>query len=308
MLPDQTTMELAALTALVKVVQTGSFTRAAEQLGTQKAHLSRVISRLEAELGVRLLERSTRSLSLTEVGREFHERAIGILGEIEAAERMTQQVHGEPRGVLRITCGVEFGMIAVNRWISSYLDRFPEASVEAEFTGRLVDIVHEGFDLAVRVGSLSDSSLTARKLGELRYGLFAAQDYLQRRGRPVAPVELAGHDLLMFNAGSHRQGWRLLRGDEEFRIEQQARLKVNNSFAVRDAACQSLGIARLPLVLAAPLVESGRLAAVLEDWVMPNVPVNALFASARYLTPKVRSFIDHAIESGIENGAAALSV
>jgi LysR family transcriptional regulator, regulator for bpeEF and oprC len=288
-------MEFSALTALVKVVQTGSFTRAAEQLGTQKAYLSRVISKLESELGVRLLERTTRSLSLTEVGREFYERAVGILGAVEAAERMTQQVHGEPRGVLRITCGVEFGMIAVSRWISSYLERFPAVSVETEFTGRLVDIVHEGFDLAVRVGTLSDSSLAARKLGELCYGLYAAKGYLQRRGRPSAPHQLAEHDLIMFSAGSHRQGWRLLRGDEEHRIEQSARLRVNNSFAVRDAASRALGIARLPRVVAAPMLASGQLVPVLEEWATPNVPVNALFASARYLTPKVRSFIDHAV-------------
>jgi LysR family transcriptional regulator for bpeEF and oprC len=145
-------METSELTAFVKVVQSGSFTRAAESMGTQKAYLSRVVTQLEQKLGVRLLERTTRSLSLTEAGREIFERAVGILGAMEDVERVAQQTLAEPRGTLRLTCGVEFGMIAVSRWISDYLARYPLVNVESDFTGRIVDIVHEGFDLAIRIG------------------------------------------------------------------------------------------------------------------------------------------------------------
>jgi len=161
-------MDITALQAFVKVVQTGSFTRAADALHTQKAYLSRVVTQLEKELGARLLERTTRSLSLTEIGREFFERAVGILASVEDAQRAVQKAQGEPRGVLKLTCGVEFGMIAVSGWIAAYLERYPQVRVDGEFTGRIVDIVHEGFDLAIRVGPLADSTLTARKLGELR--------------------------------------------------------------------------------------------------------------------------------------------
>ena len=290
-------MELSALSALVKVVQAGSFTRAAEAMHTQKAHLSRVVANLEKELGVRLLERTTRSLSLTEVGREIFERAVGILGAVEDAERVAQRMLAEPRGVLKLTCGVEFGMIAVSRWIDAYLQRYPQASVEADFTGRVIDIVHEGFDLAIRVGELPDSSLAARRLGELHYGLFASPDYLARRGIPASPDELARHQLLVFTAGSHRAGWRLARGSENRRIEAQARLRVNNSFAVRDAAIRGLGIAQLPVVVASEATSSGELARVLPDWHPPAVPVHALFPSSRYLTPKVRAFIDQAVHA-----------
>ena len=290
-------MELSELNALVKVVQAGSFTRAAEAMGTQKAHLSRVIAGLERKLGVRLIERTTRSLSLTEVGREIFERAVGILGAVEDAERVAQRMLAEPRGVLKLTCGVEFGMIAVSRWIDGYLKRHPQVSVEADFTGRLIDIVHEGFDLAIRVGELSDSRLAARRLGELRYGLFASPAYLSRRGVPESPDGLRGHDLLVFTAGSHRAGWRLRRGDEEFRVDAGARLRVNNSFAVRDAAGNGLGIAQLPLVVAGAAVEAGALVRVLPEWQPPSVPVHALFPSTRYLTPKVRAFIDHAVRA-----------
>jgi DNA-binding transcriptional LysR family regulator len=290
-------MELAALTALVKVVQAGSFTRAAEAMRTQKAHLSRVITNLERELGVRLLERTTRSLSLTEVGREIFERAVGILGAVEDAERVAQRMLAEPRGVLKLTCGVEFGMIAVSRWIDAYLQRYPQVSVDADFTGRVIDIVHEGFDLAIRVGELPDSRLAARRLGELHYGLFASPDYLARRGIPGSPEELAQHDLLVFTAGSHRVGWRLVQGNENRRIEVPARLRINNSFAVRDAAIQGLGIAQLPALVANAALSSAQLTRVLPDWHPPAVPVHALFPSNRYLTPKVRAFIDHAVHA-----------
>jgi len=289
-------MELGELAAFVKVVQTGSFTRAAENLGTQKARLSRVVSNLERRLGVRLLERTTRSLSLTEIGREIFERAVGILGAVEDAERVAHRMHSEPRGTLRLTCGVEFGMIAVSRWIAEYLERYPQVSVESDFTGRIVDIVHEGFDLAIRVGSLADSSLAARRLGELRYGLFASPAYLARRGTPRSPDALAGHDLLRFSGGGHRQGWRLTKGSVEHRVEAAGKLRVNNSFAVRDAAVHGLGIAQLPLAVAHDALRDGRLARVLPAWQPPAVPVHAVFPGTRYLTPKVRAFIDHAVD------------
>jgi DNA-binding transcriptional LysR family regulator len=277
------------------VVQTGSFTRAAEAMGTQKAHLSRVISKLERRLGVRLVERTTRSLSLTEIGREIFERAQGILEAADDAERVAQRMRAEPAGVLRLTCGVEFGMVAVSGWVAGYLRRHPRVTVEADFTGRLVDIVHEGFDLAIRVGELTESRLAARRLGELRYGLYASPAYLARRGVPSSPDALSRHELLIFRAGSHR-GWRLARGDEVVRVGAGARLSVNNSFAVRDAAIAGLGIAQLPLVIAGDSVSAGALTRVLTDWQPSPVPVHALYPSARYLTPKVRAFIDHALE------------
>ena len=294
---EQSTMELPALRAFVKVVQLGSFTRAAEALGSQKARVSRVVSALERELGLRLLERSTRALSLTEAGREMFERAQAILAAVEDAEQIAQQVHGEPRGTLKLTCGVEFGQLAVSAWIDEYLLRHPQVRVEAEFTGRVVDLVHEGFDLAIRVGPLPDSSLAARSLGRLDYVPVAAPDYLRRRGTPRSPEELRHHELLVFSAGASGTGWRFSRGGDEVRVTAAARLRVNNSFAVRDAALRGLGIAVLPRWLAAEAIATGRLAAVLPRWSLPSAPVHAVFASARYLTPKVRAFIDLAASS-----------
>lgn len=290
-------MNFGALQTFVKVVQTGSFTRAAESLNTQKAHVSRVVTQLEHELGVRLLVRSTRALSLTEIGREFFERSVGILASVDDAQRAVQKAQGEPRGTLRLTCGVEFGMIAVSGWVSRYLQLHPQVQVDAEFTGRLVDIVHEGFDLAIRVGPLADSSLAARKLGELHYGLFAAPAYLARNSRPLQPDHLSEHTLLAFSGGGQASGWQLSNGAHTRRVVVEPRLRANNIFAVRDAAMLGLGIAQLPRVVADPALEAGALQPVLPGWAPSSVPVHAVFASARYLTPKVRGFIDLAVEA-----------
>ena len=288
-------MDLSALQAFVKVVQTGSFTAAASAVNSQKAHISRVISQLERELGVRLLERSTRALSLTEIGREFFERAVGILASVEEAQNAVQLALGEPRGVLKLTCGTEFGMIAVSAWIASYLQRYPEVQVDADFTGRLLDIVHEGFDLAIRLGALPDSNLSARRLGALSYGLFAAPSYLKIHGQPEHPSALAAHTLLAFAAGSHQAHWMLSQGTQELRIPLKTKFRANNVFAIRDAAAAGLGVAQLPLIVARAGLQSGELCAVLTDWSPPQVPVHAVFASSRYLTPKVRAFIDLAL-------------
>lgn len=289
-------LDLPALKAFVKVVQTGSFTRAAEAMHTHKAHLSRTVTQLEHALGARLLERSTRSLSLTEVGREFNERALAILSAVDDALQAVQAAQAEPRGTLRLTCGVEFGLLAVGTWVHHYLARYPQMKVDVDITGRIVDVVHEGFDLAIRVGSLPDSTLAARRLGDLKYALYAAPDYLRRRGTPIHPEELASHDHLVFAPGGARMAWTLSpedgRGMAPTRVALKPRLKATNSFAVRDAAAAGLGVAALPRLIGDPLADEGRLHRVLPGWAPPDVPVNAVFASARFLAPKVRAFVD----------------
>jgi LysR family transcriptional regulator, regulator for bpeEF and oprC len=290
------TIDLPAIQAFVKVVQTGSFTRAADALQTHKAHLSRVVSQLERELGVRLLERTTRALSLTEVGREFFERALGILAAVDDARLVVQQAQGEPRGTLRLTCGVEFGMLAVARWINRYMQLYAQVKVDAEMTGRIVDVVHEGFDLAIRLGPLPDSTLAARRLGSLSYALYAAPGYLKSRPVPRTPQELSDHDLLVFAANSQRSSWRLSKGADAHRVSLNPRLRASNTFAIRDAAEQGLGVASLPRWVGDPLVRDGRLRVVLKDWSPPEVAVHAVFASARFLSPKVRAFVDLAAE------------
>jgi LysR family transcriptional regulator for bpeEF and oprC len=291
----QATIPIEELTVFVTVVREGSFTGAARTLGTQKAHASRVVSRLEKRLAVRLLQRSTRSLAVTEVGRELYERAVGILSALDETQALIQRTQAEPQGVLRLTCGVEFGLLVVSRWIRGYLERYPLVRVEADFSDRLVDLIHEGFDLAIRVGELADSSLSARSLGTISYALYASPEYLGREAPPERPEELVSHDLIIFAAESP-PAWRLVRASEHIDIDTQARLLVNNHVAARDATIDGLGIALLPRFQAAPFIQDGKLVEILPGWTRTPAPVHAIFASSRYLTPKVRAFIDLACD------------
>lgn len=292
-------MTLEQLRILVKVVQLGSFTRAAEALATQKSYVSRVVAQLEAELGAQLLERTTRTLSVTEAGREVVERAVGILAAVDDTLRLVQNTQAEPRGELRLTCGVEFGMLAVGRWVEAYLASHAMVTAEVEYTSRVLDLVHEGFDLAIRIGELPPSRLVARRLGQIDYALFACPRYLARQGHPQTLDELRGHSLVMFSGGAQRRGWQLVPegGTEKdhARVDHRARLRVNNSYAVRDALLRSLGIGQLPLLIAADAVAAGRLVPVLPAWRPVSVPVHAVYPSNRYLSPKVRAFVDLAL-------------
>jgi LysR family transcriptional regulator for bpeEF and oprC len=293
-------MTLEQLRIFVKVVQSGSFTRAALLLETQKSYVSRVVAQLEASLSAKLLERTTRTLSVTEVGREVFERAVSILNAVEDTTRLVQDTLEEPRGLLRLTCGVEFGMLAVGRWVDEYLKKYPMVTADVEYTLRVLDLVHEGFDLSIRIGRIQESRLVARPLGMLEYALFACPRYLERHGYPEHPNQLREHSLLMFSGGSQRRGWTLTPSDgnerDAIKIEAAARLRVNNSFAVRDALLKSLGIGQLPLLIAQEGLASERLVPVLPNWRPPTMPVHAVYPSNRYLSPKVRTFIDLALE------------
>jgi LysR family transcriptional regulator, regulator for bpeEF and oprC len=284
-------MNLEQLAAFVAVVRARSFTAAANSLGMDKAQLSRVVSRLEGRLGVRLLQRSTRSLSLTEVGHEFYERAAAILAAVDDTEAAIQGTLGEPKGVLRLTCSVEVGILLVNGWIGSYLERHPQVRVDAEFSNRVADLIHEGFDLAIRVGHLPDSSLSARLLGEFQFALFASARYLRRHPPPEHPRDLVSHEIIMFSLARPAL-WRLSNDGKGFEVNVPPRLVLDNNIVARDATVAGFGIALLPRFLVAPFVRDGRLVEVLRGWSGPSMPLHAVFPSSRYLAPKVRSFID----------------
>lgn len=298
-------MTLDQLGILVKVVEAGSFTRAADVLGLQRPNVSRAIAQLEADLGVTLLERTTRTQSVTEAGRAVYERAVGVLAAVEDTRRVVQRAHDEPRGLLRLTCAVEFGMAAVGSWIEAFIERHPQVKVEAEYATREIDLVHEGFDLAIRPGPLRESRLVARRLGEFRYGLYASPGYLRRRGAPRRPADLASHDLVVFTGDGTRPVWTLHssgRGGaageparEVVRAAGSARLRVNAGAAVRSGLLRGMGIGQLPTVMADDLVRAGDLSRVLPGWRPDPVPVYAVYPSNRYLTPKVRAFVELAV-------------
>jgi DNA-binding transcriptional LysR family regulator len=302
LLPVTSTMNIDELATFVAVVRAESFTGAARALGLQKAHVSRVVSRLERKLGARLLQRSTRSLAVTEVGRELYERATTILSAIDETQAIIQRSQGEPRGVLRLTCGVEFGQLIVSGWIRDFLKRYPSVRVDAYLTERVVDFIHEGFDLAIRVGELADSGLSARSLGKIRYALYASPEYFREHPVPKRPQDLISHDLIMFVMSGEisTPAWRLENDSDQADIATPARLVVNNHASARDAAVDGLGVALLPRFQAAPFAELGRLIEILPGWTRAPVPVHAIFGSSSYLTPKVRAFIDLASRSSAQ--------
>lgn len=290
----QATIDLEQLRAFVAVARAGSFTRAAESLATRKSHLSRLVMRLEARLDAQLLRRTTRSVTVTELGREVFERAVSILDALEDTGRLAESAKSEPQGVLRLTCGEEFGLCVVSRWIAGFLADYPKVRMEADYTNRVVDIVKENYDLAIRVGTLRDGDLTASKLGEAEYGLFASPDYLADRGAPSQPRDLDGHDTVVFGVPGRAVELEVRRGSDSEILRLAPRLLVNNNLAARDAVAAGLGIGLLPRFQAAQMVAQGRLTEILPGWAKPPVPVHAVFSSSRYPTPKVRAFVDYA--------------
>lgn len=286
-----TSIDLLEMRVFAAVVTDGSFTTAAERLGTDKARVSRIVWRMEEKLGAQLLTRSTRRLSVTEVGRDYFERAVCILTAAEAAEAAVAQQSREPKGLLKITAGSEFGTMVVDEWIAAFLRAAPKVTVEAEYTNRLVDIIHEGFDVAIRVGTLEDSGLSARRLGEVSYGLYAATDYLKGGPKVSAVSDLKQHALIMKTIRG-RSSWALVNGANTERVTASPRCAVNSTIAAKNLALAGVGIAQLPRFIAAPYVADGRLSCVLPGWAEIPAPVHAVFASSRYMDPKVRSFVD----------------
>lgn len=291
LLPMNTSIDLPEMRVFVAVVTDGSFTQAADRLGTDKARVSRIISRMEEKLGARLLTRSTRRLNVTEVGRDYFERAVSILTAADAAQAAVAQQTREPKGLLKLTAGSEFGTLVVDHWIAAYLRQAPKVTVDAEYTNRLVDIIHEGFDVAIRVGALEDSGLSARKLGEVSYGLYATPDYLRQAPALGMVADLKRHDLIMKTTRG-RASWALVNGTSLEKVTASPRCAVNSTIAARNLALAGLGVTHLPRFMAQPHVADGTLACVLPGWAEVPAPVHALFPSSRYMDPKVRSFVD----------------
>ncbi|WP_428978562.1 LysR family transcriptional regulator [Chenggangzhangella methanolivorans] len=217
-----TTISFSEMQAFVAVVTEESFTAAAERLETDKARVSRIVQRIEEKLGARLLNRSTRRLSVTEVGRDYFERVSSILAAAEAAEAAVAQQSREPKGRLKITATPEFGTTRVDDWIATYLRTWPKVTVETVYSIRAVDIIHEGIDVAIRIGALQDSELSARKLGDITYGLYASPGYLKDAAALRTVDDLKRHDLIMKTA-SGRAVWTLANGDVTEKVSQTPR-------------------------------------------------------------------------------------
>lgn len=288
---------LAAIEAFVRVAEFGSFSQAAERLRSSKSVVSRQVSALEAELGARLLHRTTRALTLTEAGRSYFERATRILADLAEANASVGQLQAAPRGRLRVNAPMSFGFLHLAPAIPDFLDRYPDVELELTMNDRFVDLVDEGFDLAVRIGKLDDSSLVARKLAPMRRSVCAAPAYLERRGTPASPDDLKSHECLCYSNVGLAQEWRFVRPDgRPWPVEVHGRLHANNGDALRAAALRGFGLAVLPSFLIGDDVQNGTLIPVLTAFMPQDSAVHAVYPHARHLSPKVRAFVDFLAE------------
>ena len=274
-----------------RVVQSGSFTTAAAELGMPKSTVSRKISELEARLKARLLNRTTRKVSPTDVGRTYYDYCARVAGEVEDAERAVSKLQEVPRGVLRLTTGPNVSFLGPI--LSDYIRRYPEVRLEVFCTGRSVDLIEERFDLAIRAGTLGDSTLVARKLGSVRWFLVATPAYLKKHGRPQSPEDLKQHDLLMFGTPPGETTVRLQRDGKIAQVELTTRLMVNDFDLVHAAAVAGVGLALLPAYLCVNDIRTKKLEALLRDWEAPAVPINIVYPSGRHISPKVKTFVEY---------------
>jgi DNA-binding transcriptional LysR family regulator len=284
-------MDLNDVVVFAKVVQTGSFTRAARELKLPKSTVSRKVSELEARLGARLLQRTTRSLSVTDAGRAFHEHASRIVGELEAGAAAVQELEEAPRGHLRVTAPINFGVFA--SVLSSFVKRYPGVDVELVCSDRMVDLVEEQFDVAIRASRLKDSALVARPLGVLRSVVVASPAYVAKNGEPRKPKDLVEHACLMFGGGPDRGHFRLNRKGKEEVVTIDGTIVTNDFEILHEAARDGLGVAMLPFPRIAGDLEAGLLLRLLPEWSTAAYPIHAVYPSTRHLSPKVRAFVDH---------------
>ncbi|TSD84808.1 LysR family transcriptional regulator [Mycobacterium sp. KBS0706] len=287
---------LTTLDLFVRIVDAGSFAAGAEQLGLSRALASRAILDLETRLGTRLLNRTTRRLSLTEAGAAFYRRAQRITADVVEAEEEAAALHARPRGLLRVNAPMSFGVLHVAPAMAGYLERYPEVSVDLTLNDRVVDLLEDGTDLAIRIGRLADSSLIARRLAPCRILLCAAPSYLAAHGTPAHPSELIRHRCIAYAYGGDRGEWVLTGPEGEVRIRIGARLQINNGDAIQAAIREGYGIARQPDFIAAPDLAAGRMVQILPEWRLPELGIHAVYPPARTLSAKVRSFVDFLAE------------
>ena len=284
---------LTEMEAFVQVVDHGGFTDAARKLGLSKSAVSKHVSALEARLAVRLLNRTTRRVSPTEVGLAYYDRARSVLAEASEADSMVTAMQATPKGSLRISAPVSFGVGQVSPVVAAFLCRYPEVDINMVLEDRFVELIAEGFDLAIRIGNLTDSSLKARKLAEARSVIAAAPSYLAEMGTPRTIDDLNEHRLLHYSQLSAGNFWKL-RGPsgEERQIRVGGRLTVNNGAALMRAAEAGLGISQVPSFMLGDALTSGRLVEVLADRPPQMLGIYALYPQGRFPQPKLRAFID----------------
>ena len=285
---------LEELRCFLAVVREGTFSAAAKSLSLPKATVSRRVAELERRLNTQLLERTTRSVHLTDAGRDYAEHAAAALAALDDA---TARIHPKaakvsPRGRLRVTAPIEYGTAVLSPLLVEWAANNPRIELDLELTSRQVDLAHEGFDLGLRLGPLPEAGLDAVRLGALQQGLYASPAYLEATGMPRYAHELGERATLQFTGLDPAPLWRLTDGSQEVRVPIAPRLRSNSHGVLRDAALAGLGIAFCAELVAEPEVAAGRLVRLFPEFGAPEIPVHAVFPSQRFLAPKVRACLD----------------
>jgi DNA-binding transcriptional LysR family regulator len=284
---------LTDIAIFVKVVELSSFTAAAEALESSQPVVSKAVTRLEEKLGARLLNRTTRRLSLTEAGSELYRRSVRALQEIEDAELEVARFQTEPRGTLRVAAPMSFSIQHLGPVLPAFLERFPGVTLELNMDDRQVDIVEEGYDLAIRIGTLADSNLVARKITPCRQVMCASPAYLAKHGEPERPEDLLEHNCILYSLLLTPREWRLVdAAGETHVVPVSGKLHSNNGMVNRDAAIAGGGIVLLPTFYLGEQIRSGTLKPVLCKFKPQELAVYAVYPERRNLTPKVRAFVD----------------
>lgn len=282
------------LKIMLAVADAGGFAKAALRLNSSPPAVTRAIAGLEARLGVEIFSRTTRSVHLTEAGRVLAERARIVLADLEAAEREASGEAAVPTGQLTITASVTMGRSILPPVISAFLDAYPRVTARAVLLDRMVNLVEEGIDVALRVGQLADSSIMARGVGEVRRLLVASPSYLQRRGRPRVPADLKLHSIIAFTGLMPNREWTYLGEKHQSRLTLQPRLEINDAVAAIGCAEAGEGITIALSYMVAQKIREGRLVTLLEKHTLPAVPVQIVYPESKLVNPKVRAFVDFA--------------
>jgi DNA-binding transcriptional LysR family regulator len=290
---------LAGMAVFARVAEAKSFSEAARRLGVSKSAVSKQVAQLERALKARLLNRTTRRLSLTEVGAAFYEHCARMLAEAEAAELAVSRLYAEPRGVLRVTSPAAFGHLHVAPAVPDFIARHPDVSVQIVMNDRTVDLAEEGFDIAIRLTRDKAPNVVARTLAPVRWAACATPAYLKKHGTPRAPRDLARHNCLFYSFLESSSEWRFTRADGgtggETAVQVAGNFTVNNSEALRETALKGLGIALLPTFAVGADLRAKRLRQVLADYRAQGTigdEIYAVYLPTRYLSPKVRAFVD----------------
>ncbi|EPJ49658.1 MAG: LysR family transcriptional regulator [Osedax symbiont Rs2] len=284
-----------ALPIFVAVAKNAGFSAAARELGLSKSAVSKRITKLEAQLGSRLLHRTTRKLSLTEAGERFYQHALQAIYAAQNAEDAVSELQGEPQGLLKINVPMTFGLVHIAPLIPLFLQRCPKVKIDLQMDDKAIDLIAEGFDLAIRSGVLADSTLIARELTQLRSIVCMSSGY-RPQGPLLSPADLSAENCLLYSYSASADNWRFIRNGVTEQVKVAGNYRGNSSAALKEALLKGAGIGRLPSFVASEYLASGDLVRVFTDYQMPTAPLYALYPERAYVPAKVRAFLDFSIE------------